>query len=86
MYTMSCRKVRETNPKCIVRTEIRSDGGEQILRVEMNDELDAKPIVFKAGTLTGLEMLYEMNKMLLPLVKVKDEAPTVSTKAGKKKL
>ncbi len=53
--------------------------------MELNDDLSEKPILFRAGTLTGLEMLYEFNKLVLPLVKVKEETPELTTKAGKKK-
>ena len=56
-----------------------------MFRVELNDDLSEKPILFRAGTLTGLEMLYEFNKLVLPLVKVKEETPELTTKAGKKK-
>ncbi len=91
MFDVSHLKTRATNPKCVVKTEILSDGGPQEIRVELNDELEMNPIVFRAGTLTRLEMLYELNKMVLPLVKKKDDSSSgVTTKkaakmAGKKR-
>ncbi len=35
MFSISCKKIRATNPKCVVRTEIRSDGGEQARELQI---------------------------------------------------
>ena len=82
MYSVSFQRTRATNPKCVVKTEVLSDGSEQYVRLDFNDDLEEKPVVFRAGTLTCLEMLYLINKMTLPLVKTKDD-PAMSTKASK---
>ena len=37
-----------------------------------------KPILFKTSKLTGYEILYEFNKLVLPLVVHKEEAVTAS--------
>ncbi len=74
MWAISKQKTRATNPKCVVKTEIVSDGSPQQIKFEFNDALERKPVLFKAGTMDGLEMLFEFNKLVLPLVKVTEEA------------
>lgn len=83
MFAISHENVRATNPKCAVRTEVLSTGPQRI-RVELNDEHAAKPVSFRAETLTPLEVLYELNRIALPLVKVPDQGsgPTASKGAS----
>lgn len=79
-HALSYGYIRKSNPKCIVRTEIKSDGSEPVMKVTLVD--DHKPITFKLANLTASETLYQFNRLVLPLVK--EEVPeTVSTKGAK---
>jgi len=88
MFSVSHKKCRASNPKCAVKTEILSDGSQPLVKLEFADNVTAengvkrKPLVFRAATMTGLEMLYEMNRILLPLIKEKEEE-AVGSKAAK---
>ena len=79
MHALSIHKVRGTNPKCTVKTDVLSDGGEASMRVELNE---GKDLVFKTGRLQGVEILYHFNKFILPKVKL-DTGAGLTTKAAK---
>jgi len=61
-----------SDPEAAASSSAEADGASQ----------KAKPIVFRASTMSSLEMLYEMNRILLPLVVQKEEV-VMETKAAK---
>lgn len=67
MHAFSTQKVRATNHKCMVKFEVVSDGSEPTLKVDLNDALARKPILFKAGLLSDYEILFHFNSLILPL-------------------
>ena len=79
MVFMSYRSVKSTNLKCLFKTDIRSDFSAPEMKVDLND---GRTIRFKSSTLTALELINEFNKIVLPLVVIKDEGIT-ETKAAK---
>ena len=79
MFFMSTKNVKATNLKCILKNDIRSDFSDPEIKVDLND---GRAIRFKSGTLNTLEIFHEFNKIVLPLVVVKDTGIT-ETKAAK---
>ena len=79
MMDVSHDKVRATNLKCAVKTEILSDGSEPTMIVDMNE---GKRLVFRGAHLKRLDFLSQFNKIVLPLVQEKKGTVT-ETKASK---
>ena len=82
MVAFSYEYVKGTNLKCTFKTDIKSDGSEPIMKVQLKD--DPRPIIFKLGNLSGFETLYQFNKIVLPLVQSEEEESPKETKATKK--
>ncbi len=66
-----------------MKNEIRSDGADPYVRVELADD-SQKDLLFKSGTLTGLQIITEMNQRLSPLIR--EKVSEAETKATKKKM
>lgn len=78
MVHFSWKRVRNSNPKCLVKTEILSDGRAPEMKAELND---GRTVVFKAATMAGSDLLHQYNRIVLPLVKEEEVAKV--TKAAK---
>lgn len=81
MFAFSLEKVRRTNIKCMYKTDIVDDRSDPTIRVEFTDPANKK-LVIKTTRLNSFEVLDEFNKIVLPLVQVKDDV-VVETKATK---
>lgn len=81
MFITSFPKVRKTNPRVIYKTSVVSDRSEPEIKVELVD--DGPKIVFKPSRLSVLDILYEFNKIVLPLVKDEVEPSATQTKSAK---
>ncbi|XP_059083155.1 uncharacterized protein LOC131880515 [Tigriopus californicus] len=81
MLITSYPKVRQTNPRVIYKTSVVSDRSDPVIRVELAD--GGSQIVFKASRLSILDILYEFNKIMLPLVKDEAAPSAALTKSAK---
>lgn len=79
MTIISKEKVTKTGPKTIFKYDVVSDRSEPSLTLTFHD-VDTK-VVFKTAYLTPTETIYEMNKIVLPLVK--EDVVTAAPEAGK---
>ncbi|KAK8386292.1 hypothetical protein O3P69_010763 [Scylla paramamosain] len=78
-------KVRDTNPKCLLKTNIVNDRSEPTIVIKL---VDNKKIVFKTNNLNSLEILVKYNELVSSKVKVDealDTAKPVLTKSQKKR-
>lgn len=81
MWYLSKPKVRATNVKCVFKNEILGDRSPPVIILTLNQ--DDKKIEFYTEKLSTLDIAYEMNKHVLPLVEVK-EADNLTSKQSKK--
>ena len=79
MFHLSNKRVKATNLKCLYRTDILSDFSDPEMKVDLND---GRTVRFKSGKISTVELLNHLNKIVLPLVVVKDTTIT-ETKAAK---
>lgn len=87
MHYLSTEKARSTGPKTAFKYDFVSDRSEPTITLTFHDD-DQLKVTFKTANLTDYEIVYEMNKIVLP--RVKEEKAVVmqtkgSTKLGKKK-
>ncbi|MPC17830.1 uncharacterized protein LOC123519497 [Portunus trituberculatus] len=78
-------KVRDTNPKCLLKTNVVNDRSEPIIVVKLVDD---KKIVFKTNNLSSLDILVKYNELVSSKVKVDeavDAAKPVLTKSQKRR-
>ena len=80
MFFWNTKKVRATNLKLLVKTEIVDDRRDPVVVFQLND---GRTLEVRTGNLTELEIASVVNSHLLPLVK-EEEEETVSkgAKAG----
>merc|ERR1712142_1104168 len=83
MFMWNSKKVRATNIKMIVKTEIVDDRRDPIITFDLND---GRQLEIRTGNLTELEIATVVNSYLLPLVKEEELSEVVSkgAKAGGK--
>lgn len=82
MTIISNEKITRTGPKTSFKHEFVSDRSEPTMTLTFHDT--DKKAVFKTANLTEAEMIYEMNKIVLPLVKEEVKMTSASGKpAGK---
>jgi len=83
MFMWNSKKVRATNIKMIVKTEIVDDRRDPIITFDLND---GRQLEIRTGNLTELEIATIVNSYLLPLVKEEELSEVVSkgAKAGGK--
>jgi hypothetical protein len=82
MHIMSAERVRKSNPKCIVKSDVVDDRSEPTIKVELAGDHDGKKIVFEAGLLTAHEIVFQFNRLTLPLIK--EEVAVVLESKGEK--
>lgn len=81
MVFLSYPKVRNTNGKCVYKTDVLSDRSDPRISIKLQT---GHKLVFNTKNLSTLEILFHINKFVLPLVKEEDESLKVVTKASKK--
>ena len=81
MTIISSEKVTRTGPKTSFKYDFISDRSEPQINISFLEE-DLK-LEFKTSYLTPLEILYEMNKYVLPFVKEDLVEDTTGKPAGK---
>ncbi|KAK7863735.1 hypothetical protein R5R35_011141 [Gryllus longicercus] len=83
LFHITLPKVRETNPECVIKTEILSDRSDPNVEFKLRN---GEKVIFKAGNLTTLELLQLYNKHITPLAPPPEEASiAIVTKASKTK-
>ena len=85
MSIISNDKIVRTGPKTVFKYDFISDRSEPEINITFLDDNDLK-VKFKTSYLSVFEIIYELNKIVLPLVK-EDSAQTLSSgkPAGKDK-
>ena len=81
MTTISTEKIVKTGPKTVFKYNFVTDRSLPSLTLTFHD--NEKTVVFKTAELTEHEVIAEMNKIVLPLIK--DEKDMVVKKGAKKK-
>jgi len=79
-WFMNTDKLKMTNPKVVIRTEVASDRSEPTLSVEMND---GSRILLKTENLSALEIMTLFNEHVSAKAEKKVEEVHVQTKAEK---
>jgi len=72
MFCLSIPKVRQTNHKCIFKTEVLSDRSPAELLCNLEN---GQNVLFKAENLTTLQVLQQLNIILGPLIPPKEVVP-----------
>lgn len=89
MFLFSSQKVVNTNPRCLIKTDI-ADNCEPTISITLDE---GKKLLFKTEHLNTLEVLQEFNKIVVPLIPKEEEilgkvagkiAAGAGTKAGGK--
>jgi len=75
MFMWNSKKVRATNVKTIVKTEIVDDRQDPKITFDLND---GRQLEIRTGNLTELEIATIVNSYLLPLVKEEDVSEVAS--------
>jgi len=75
MFMWNSKKVRATNIKTIVKTEIVDDRRDPKITFDLND---GRQLEIRTGNLTELEIATIVNSYLLPLVKEEVASEVVS--------
>jgi len=75
MFMWNSKKVRATNVKTIVKTEIVDDRRDPKITFDLND---GRQLEIRTGNLTELEIATIVNSYLLPLVKEEVASEVVS--------
>ncbi len=78
MTLMSHEKVKRTGLKTVFKYDFVSDRSEPTVSITFHD--NDHELLFKTAYLSEFDIIYEMNKVVLPLVK--EEVVNVSKKAG----
>ncbi|XP_030386991.1 39S ribosomal protein L53, mitochondrial [Scaptodrosophila lebanonensis] len=90
LFLLSTPKVTQTNPKCVVKTDIVCDRQPAQIKfslIESAQELaKAKEIRFRSSNLSTLELLQLYNKHVSTLAPPEEIATKVLTKAEKQKI
>ncbi|EFX81361.1 hypothetical protein DAPPUDRAFT_303408 [Daphnia pulex] len=76
MFLLSSAKVVNTNPRCIVKTEI-ADNCEPTISVTLDI---GKNLLFKTENLNTLEVLQQFNKIVVPLLPKEEEVGKIAGK------
>jgi len=84
VFYLSSAKLRDTNPKCLFKTEIASDRSDPELTCKLEN---GSQLIFKAKNLTALEILERFNKIIHPLLPPEPSEGAVipKTKSQKKR-
>jgi len=85
MHILSAPKVRDTNYKCIFKTEVVCDNSEPVMLCVLGD---GRKLKFEAGNLTPLELLSNFNRIVIPLLPPPEDpsaATAPKTKSQKKR-
>ena len=83
MTIISNEKVTKTGPKTTFKYEFVSDRSEPTMTLSFLE--DERKAIFEMAFLTEHEAVYEMNKIVLPLVKDDTLTAPLETKGGKSK-
>jgi hypothetical protein len=84
MQQLTNKYVKRTSAKTAFKYDFLSDRSEPSITFTFHD--DERTVVFQTANLTNHEIIYEMNKITLPLVKEDKVATgTKGAKAAKKK-
>lgn len=84
MTYLSARRYRNTNPKCVLKTNVVCDRSEPSVAIDLDS---GEKVVMKCNNLTTLELLKLFNKhitSLVPRPKEEDIVPTKGKKMRKK--
>ncbi|VVC36974.1 Ribosomal protein L53, mitochondrial [Cinara cedri] len=81
MYYLLSPKVINTNPLCLVRTEVENNRSEPTVEASL---VNGESVLFKCNNLTVLEIFQQFNKHITPLAP-KEELVVSTTKIDKKK-
>lgn len=79
MFFWNTKKVKATNIKLIVKTEIVDDRRDPKITFDLND---GRQLEIRSGNLTELEIATIVNSYLLPLVKAEEVTDTLSKGAA----
>jgi len=79
MYFVNRRKTKETNRRCIHKTNVVDDRSSPYIQLELND---GRLLELRTGNLSVLEIASIVNNYVLPLVKEEEEVQQ-TTKAAK---
>jgi len=72
MFYLSSPKIRETNHKCVFKTEVVSDRSNPEIHCKLEN---GKQLLFKTENLSALEILEQLNRILKPLLPPKEVIP-----------